>query len=94
MANRINGDWITLNVDKAVDVAMSVADQFAANTYSHSIVFTAPKGAYELYDHIKIRVNNKIYTSYISTVTKTKGTELAEYKSGELQVQFPFLERI
>lgn len=94
MASRIQGKWITLQVEKQADLEQRVADLFAQNTYSHSIVFSAKKGLFQLYDRLLIRIDNKLFKSYISTIETKNNSDYADYTCGELQVQYPFLNFI
>jgi len=94
MANRVKGEWQTLIVDKAEDVADKVADVFAKNTYSHNIVFQAMKGKFELYEPLKIKLNNKIFSSYVATIEEQKNSDEVTVTCGELQVTYPFVDLI
>ena len=90
---RVNGEWVTLQVENAEDVTDAVKDEFAKNEYSHKITFQAPSAsAFQLYDPLQIKLDNKIFTSYVSGVTLTKGSNIVEVQCGELQTQYPYLE--
>lgn len=94
-ANRVNGEWVPLVVAKAEDVEDSVRDEFAKNEYSHKIEFQAPKNrGFSLYDPLKIKLDNRIFTSYVSGVTERKSSDIVVVACGELQMQYPYLTLI
>lgn len=93
--NRVTGEWVPLVVAKAEDVEDSVRDEFAKNEYSHKIEFQAPKNrGFSLYDPLKIKLDNRIFTSYVSGVTERKSSDIVVVACGELQMQYPYLTLI
>ena len=91
-AGRIRGEWAPLTVAKAEDVEDSVRDEFAKNEFSHKIEFQAPKSrGFSLYDPLKIKLDNRIFSSYVSGVTEKKNSEIVTVECGELQMQYPYL---
>lgn len=92
-SGRLDGDWITLIVEEAADVRDSVKDEFARNEYSHKIEFQAPASkGFRLYDRLKVKLDNKIFGSYVSGVTERKGSNRVDIQCGELQMEYPYLE--
>lgn len=92
-SGRVDGEWIPLRVQKASDVEDAVKDEFMKNEYSHKIEFMASKSAgFSLYDRLTIRLDNKIFSSYVSGVTFNKNSDVATISCGELQMQYPYLE--
>lgn len=89
---RVLGEWIVLNVPKAEDVENDVADEFRKNTYSHSIKFSAPiESGFELYDRVKVSINNELFESYVSTVIVEKNSDKMSVSLGELQTSYPYI---
>lgn len=94
-AGRVNGDWIPIVVEKAANVTDSVRDEFAKNEYSHKIEFQAPaESGFRLYDRLQVKLDNKIFNSYVSGVTERKGSNIVDIQCGELQMQYPFLDLV
>ena len=91
--NRIDGDWITLTVQNTADIQNAVQDEFAKNYYSHKISFYSDK-EYGLYDRLKIRMNGRIYNSYVSGLVRQKNSKYILIECGELQTVYPYLERL
>lgn len=91
---RVKGQWISLQISTADAVEKTVADEFAKNTYAHNITFRALKGSFNLYDKLVVRLDKKIFASYIATIKETKNSNYAEFTCGELQVIYPFLNLI
>lgn len=92
-SDRVDGDWVTLIVNNADDISDSVADEFARNYYSHKISFLTDRD-FEIYDRLNLRINGKIFNSYVSGVIHKKGSKYIEVECGELQTQYPFLNRL
>lgn len=91
-AGRIRGEWVPLTVAKAEDVEDSVRDEFAKNEFSHKIEFQAPKSrGFSLYDPLKIKLDNRIFSSYVSGVTEEQHSDIVTVQCGELQMQYPYL---
>lgn len=91
--DRVDGDWICITVKEAADIQDAVTDEFMRNSYSHRITFRCA-GAFGLYDQLKIRMQGKVFSSYVSGLIRRSDTPLIEVECGELQTQYPFLERI
>ena len=90
--DRANGEWVPLVVQTAAEVNDTVKDEFAKNEYSHKIEFQAPKSTgFSLYDRLNIKLNNSIFSSYVSGVTYKKNSDIIDVECGELQMQYPFL---
>lgn len=90
--DRVNGEWVPLVVQTAAEVNDAVKDEFAKNEYSHKIEFQAPKSTgFNLYDKLNIKLNNSIFSSYVSSVTYKKNSDIIDVQCGELQMQYPFL---
>ena len=88
---RVPGEWITLTVQNAADVESSVRDTFAKNEYSHNITFQAPVSTgLRLYDRLKIKLDNQIFSSYVSGVIARAHSAVIEITCGELQMQYPY----
>ena len=93
VSDRVDGEWQTLIVRDYSDLTNYVADAFAQNYYSHKISFITDR-EFELYDRLSLRVDGKIFNSYVSGIVRTKGSDLITVECGELQTQYPFLERL
>lgn len=92
---RVEGEWTTLYVNRAADVQDAVYDEFAKNYYSHNITFQCPISyKFDLYDNLKIKIGNKIFTSYVAQMRKWNNSKVQEIQCGELQVQYPYLDLI
>ena len=91
--NRVDGEWTTMIVGEAADVSEEVADEFATNYYSHKVSFTADQ-TFNLYDRLSLRIDGKIFNSYVSGIIRTKGSKMHTVECGELQTQYPFLDRL
>ena len=90
--NRVDGEWIPLVVQNADDIEDTVKDEFAKNEYSHNVTFQAPlSSGFDLYDRLNIKLDNKIFTSYVAAVTEKKNSNIVEVQCGELQMQYPYL---
>ena len=82
-AGRVNGDWIPIVVEKAANVTDSVRDEFAKNEYSHKIEFQAlTESGFRLYDRLQVKLDNKIFNSYVSGVTERKGSNIVDVQCG------------
>lgn len=92
-ADRVQGDWTTLTVGETADIQDDVRDEFAQNYYSHKISFKTDS-QFEIYDRLKLRIDGMIFDSYVSGIIHTKGSKYIEVECGELQTQYPFLERL
>lgn len=92
-ADRVEGEWITLKVSKAEDIADKVEDEFAKNYYSHKVTFSTDRD-FSLYDRLVLRIEGKIFSSYVSGVIREKGSEMRTVECGELQTVYPYLERL
>lgn len=92
-ADRVQGDWTTLVVNNVADITDDVKDEFAKNYYSHKISFLT-NSHFEIYDRLKLRMDGKIFNSYVSGIIHTKGSKYIEVECGELQTQYPFLNRL
>lgn len=91
--DRVQGDWATLVVNEIADITDDVRDEFAQNYYSHKISFLTDSH-FEIYDRLKLRIDGKIFNSYVSGIIHTKGSKYIEVECGELQTQYPFLNRL
>lgn len=92
-ADRVDGDWTTLTVGETADIQDDVRDEFAQNYYSHKISFLTDS-QFEIYDRLKLRIDGMIFDSYVSGIIHTKGSKYIEVECGELQTQYPFLNRL
>ena len=92
-ADRVQGDWATLVVNNVADITDDVRDEFAQNYYSHKISFLTDSH-FEIYDRLKLRMDGKIFNSYVSGIIHKKGSKHIEVECGELQTQYPFLNRL
>lgn len=94
-ANRVDGEWRTLVVQDAQDVQDSVYDEFAKNFYSHNITFQCPATyGFKLYDPLQIKLDNKIFTSYVAGTRFWSHSKVIEVQCGELQIKYPYLDLI
>lgn len=94
-AGRKSGEWTTLIVKESANVADNVKDKFLSNEYSHHIEFSAPVSAgFNLYDRLNIKLDNKIFSSYVAEITTEKNSTRATITCGELQMQYPYLDLI
>lgn len=91
--DRVEGDWITLTVGEVADIQSAVEDAFAQNYYSHKISFMTEK-PFGLYDRLKIRMDGRIFNSYVSGISQRKGSKWYTIDCGELQTVYPYLERL
>lgn len=91
---RVAGEWVTDTVGEVADISDAVADIFAQNYYSHKVTFQTDKKQLKLYDRIKLRMEGKIYNSYIAGLTYRKGSNIVTVECGELQTQYPYLKRL
>lgn len=92
---RVDGEWTTLIVNKAADVQDKVNDEFAKNYYSHNITFQCPLSYdFKLYDNLQIKIDGKIFTSYVAQMRRWKNSKVQEIQCGELQVKYPYLDLI
>ena len=92
-ADRVDGDWTTLVVNEVADINDDVRDEFAQNYYSHKISFKTDS-QFEIYDRLKLRMDGMIFDSYVSGIIHRKGSKYIEVECGELQTQYPFLNRL
>ena len=92
-ADRVQGDWATLVVNEVADITDDVKDEFAQNYYSHKISFLTDSH-FDIYDRLKLRIDGKIFNSYVSGIIHKKGSKHIEVECGELQTQYPFLNRL
>lgn len=89
--NRANGEWIALTIENKDDVVDTVKDEFKKNTYSHSIVFSAPIDAkLGFYDSVKVWKDGEVFDSYISGITYSKDSNRKTITLGELQTSYPY----
>lgn len=91
--DRVDGEWKTLIVYEAADIQDDVKDEFAKNYYSHKISFNTDR-TFNLYDRLKLRIDGKIFNSYVSGLITRKGSKYHTVECGELQTQYPFLDRL
>ena len=91
---RVAGDWVTDTVSEVADISDAVADVVAQNYYSHKIAFRTDRKIFKLYDRVVLRIDGKIFNSYIAGITHHKGSEYINIECGELQTQYPYLERL
>ena len=91
--DRVDGEWTTLTVAEAADISEEVADEFATNYYSHKVSFITDQ-TFNLYDRLNLRIDGKIFNSYVSGLIRTKGSKMHTVECGELQTQYPFLDRL
>lgn len=84
--NRVDGEWIILQVSNAAEIEDEVKNKFKENSYSHKIVFSvkSSEARFNFYDNLKIELNKKIYKSYIATKT-VNSNGLTQYQCGELR---------
>ena len=92
-ADRVDGDWTTLIVNEVADITDDVRDEFAQNYYSHKISFLTDSH-FEIYDRLMLRMDGMILNSYVSGIIHKKGSKYIEVECGELQTQYPFLNRL
>lgn len=92
-ADRVEGEWRTLTVSEAADIQDDVKDEFAKNYYSHKVTFSTDR-TFNLYDRLKLRIDGKIFNSYVSGLISKKGSKMHTVECGELQTQYPFLNRL
>lgn len=90
---RVDGEWRPIIVSEYSELDNSVKDEFAQNYYSHKISFQT-EADFNLYDRLNLRIGGKIFTSYVSGIIQTKGSKVRTVECGELQTQYPFLERL
>ena len=93
-SGRVTGEWVTDTVNEVADISDAVADVFAQNYYSHRIAFRTDRKIFKLYDRVVLRIDGKIFNSYIAGITHHKDSEYIEVSCGELQTQYPYLERL
>jgi len=94
-AGRVSGEWVALVVSNADDVAPKVQEEFARNFYSHNITFMCPLNyQFDLYDNLRIKIGNKIFTSYVAQKHLWANSKVQEIQCGELQMQYPYLTTI
>jgi len=91
--DRVEGEWKTLTINEYADLDDSVADEFAQNFYSHKVSFITDK-EFGLYDRLNLRIDGKIFNSYVSGLIYTDKSDYHTVECGELQTQYPFLERL
>ena len=91
--DRVSGEWATLTVGEVADRVDSVSDMFAQNYYSHKVAFQT-ENAFTLYDRIVLRMEGKIFNSYVSGIIYRKGSNIHTVECGELQTEYPYLGRL
>lgn len=91
--DRVDGEWQTLTIREYADLDDEVADTFAQNYYSHKVTFQTDKD-FGLYDRLNLRIDGKIFNSYVSGLIYRKGSNIHTVECGELQTQYPFLDRL
>lgn len=93
LTDRVEGEWRTLTVMEAADIQDEVKDEFAKNYYSHKVTFSTDR-TFNLYDRLRLRIDGKIFNSYVAGITYKKGSQYHTVDCGELQTQYPFLNRL
>ena len=82
--NRVDGEWIYLEVANAEDEQEKVENEFAKNSDSHLIEFYSTED-FEFCDNLLIRTDKGvILKSYVSSISKSDTDDRKLYKSGEL----------
>ena len=92
-ASRVDGEWGAITISEAADLDDAVADYFATNTYSHKVSFITDRD-FNLYDRLNLRIDGKIFKSYVSGLIREKGSDKHTVECGELQTKYPFLKRL
>lgn len=89
---RIAGEWTVLNVRDAAEAENSAKNELLKNEYSHKIAFRAHKNeGFRLYDRLQIRLEDKLFYSYITETEEQSGSDYVNISCGELQTKYPFL---
>lgn len=85
----VEGDAITVYYDNDTfaEIQSKVEDEFARNSYSHSIEFYGNKKL-GFYDNLRIQLKNQLLYSYVSQIIKKSNDNRYLYKSGEMRVTF------
>lgn len=91
-ADRVEGEWQTLTILEYADLNDDVQDAFAQNYYSHRISFETERD-FNLYDRLNIRMDGKIFASYVSGIIRDK-SNFKTIECGELQTLYPYLKRL
>lgn len=91
--DRVSGVWRKVIIGKPDDAYSEAEKIFTKNKYSHMIEFSTDK-ALNFYDNLKIRINGRILTSYISSVRMTSESNKYIYKSGELRTKQNKIRRL
>ena len=90
--HRVNGEWVTLTVNEASSLEETITNEFAKSTYSHKVTFTAPAEAgFSLYDRLLVRIENKVFSTYVSQIEKNMHEQRMLVSCGELQTAYPYL---
>lgn len=92
---RHEGEWVVMNISEADDVEPSVNDELSKNYYSHNITFQCPFNySFDLYDNLRLKIGDKIFTSYVAQKRLMMNSKVQEIQCGELQMQYPYLTTI
>ena len=90
--NRVEGEWKLIYTKDEIDVESAAYTELNRAQYGHKIVFDATNMDFNLYDKVRIRLNNgNIVDSFVSGITETKNSKIKRIECGELQTQYPFL---
>ena len=81
--NRAEGTWQVMPLMEADNAPAVVADTFSQNTNSHKIEWYSDQ-PYQLRDSVRILLDGKVLTSYVSYIGIMSTDSRYYYKSGEL----------
>jgi hypothetical protein len=82
-AERAEGDWIYLQIDKDDDPREKVAEEFKKNISSHKIEFYSDKNYY-LWDTVNFVIDGELLTSSVISAYFSSSTNRYLYKCGDL----------
>jgi len=82
-AERAEGTWVYLSLNKDDDVEQKVRDKFNENIDSHKIEFYSDR-VYNLWDSIKVKVDGELLTTHIVGIYINSDNNRYLYKCGEL----------
>lgn len=82
-ANRAEGTWKVMPLMETDNAPAAVADTFSQNTNSHKIEWYSDQ-PYRLRDSVRILLDGKVLTSYVSYIGISSADSRYYYKSGEL----------